>query len=1043
MLFYPGKIKKILASALLLLSFLPGITVSGLNPSAALAADGPDLVIDSITLSPSEPAIDDMVTITVAVRNQGTTTAGVNYLICYADSTILSTVSINPLNAGLTATASFSWKAEPGAHTIKAIADSSNMIAESSETNNIKTYAITTRAADLVVQSITWAPTNPSRGDPVTFSVVIKNQGNAISRIANIDLYIDGNSRSAQDIQSINPGSTITKTYSWFAAVGQHPVKAVVDEMNNVKESNELNNEYTTTFSTAAPDLIVEKIWWWPLNISKNDTVSLNATIKNQGSGNADACQMVYFLDNEMQSTLPVSSLAAGASVNISFSFKALSEKHEVKTVIDYFKNVAESDENNNEKTANLATLLPDLTIGDITWEPVNPAVGDEVVFTIKIKNLGGGKSEKSYAAAYIDGAFVDSTDVPEILSGKEEILYLYWTATGGTHVVSVAADPDNMVVEASDENNKLNVTLSVVPPDLYIHNINWSPINFTIDDTVTFSTNVTNKGGGRADDFYVTFYMDGVRISSVPVGQLLSGAWITAPCTWKAINGHHMFKAIVDEGKAITEEYEDNNENQISIAPNMPDLSVETITWLPAEIKAGIEVTYDIVIKNLGTLMADPTRVAYYVDGTPSGYSDIGQLDAGATAAVRFTWGAVAGLHTIEIVADSANKIFEIDEANNNKIISVPPPDLIVQGITWAPEGASVGDKITFSAVIKNQGGSLSQKAQATLYVDGSPVVTADLPEIDAAGSARSTFGWITTAGKHKIKVTADASNRVTESDETNNNRETDFSTLTPDLIIDRISWRMENPIADDKVDFSINIKNQGTGNAGTCRLKYAVDNIPPIWEDIASISAGSSAAFPFTLYLKAGTHTVNATIDAYYKIAELDEVNNTTVLSFNTVVPELTVKTITLTPVTSVSGDNVTISVKVENRGREKAVNPQLSFSVDGAIVSSADIKVIDVGAIVSQDFSWKAAAGQHELNFYIDKNNLISESDETNNSKSRSVTIENGAAPTKKAIKVSSPAENDKGFIESYWWMLLLAAALLGGGAFMAMLKSIKKG
>ena len=89
------------------------------------------------------------------------------------------------------------------------------------------------------------------------------------------------------------------------------------------------------------------------------------------------------------------------------------------------------------------------------------------------------------------------------------------------------------------------------------------------------------------------------------------------------------------------------------------------------------------------------------------------------------------------------------------------------------------------------------------------------------------------------------------------------------------------------------------------------------------------------------------------------------------------------------------------MENRGREKALNTKLSLSIDGSTAGSADIKEIDIGAMVSQDFSWKAVAGNHEISAYADAGNLIIESNETNNSKSRTISIEKPAAtaaPTK---------------------------------------------
>jgi subtilase family serine protease len=1042
--FYPDKIKKIISSIILLMALLSGITVSGLNSTAALAADGPDLIIQSIALSPAEPAVDDIVTITIAVKNQGTTAASLNYLVCYVDSAIVETVTVNSLEAGNTMTAAFSWKAEPGSHTIKAIADSSSMVNETNETNNTKTYTITTRTADLIVQSITWTPSNPSRGDAVTISIVIKNQGNAVSRLTNINLYIDGNSRGTQDIPAINPSGTVTNTYSWFAMVGQHPLKAVVDEMNNVKESNETNNERTVTFSTAAPDLIIEKIVWSPLNISKNDTVSVNATVKNQGSGTADSCQMAYYIDNELKSTLEVIALQAGASVNITFNWTALPDKHEIKAVIDYYKNVTEIDENNNEKTASLVTLIPDLTVTGITWSPTDAAVGDTVTFTVRIKNLGGGKSELVHSAIYIDGSYISSPDVPEILSGETASLTITWVATGGSHTVSLAVDYDNMLAESAEDNNKLSVAISIIPPDLFIPIVTWSPIKFAIDEIVTFSANISNRGGGRAENFYVTFYMDGDLINSVPVDRINSGASANKTCTWQAKNGHHTLKVVVDENKAIVEANEDNNQIQVNVAPNMPDLSVETISWSPANIKAGTDITYSIVVKNLGTLYAEPSRVSFYVDGVVSGYGDIRELDAGASVTVPFVWSALNGYHTIKIVADSLDKIFELTETNNTKTISVPPPDLIVQSLTWSPLTPSIGENVTFTAIIKNQGDSTSQTGQVTLYIDGFAAVTEEMPEIDASGSAKCVLKWTATSGNHKLKITADATNRVTESDETNNDKTADLTTLTPDLVIQNIAWLMENPLADDKVLFTIIIKNQGAGTAGACKLVYILDKNPDVWENIASLPADSSAVFTFSAYLKAGAHSINATIDCYKKVEELDETNNNKVLSFNTMAPDLAIKTITITPAMPVPGDNVTITVKVENRGRDKALNSKTSLSVDGTTLSSAEIKTIEMGAIVSQDFSWKAVAGQHEIVAYADMENLIKESDETNNSRSRMVTIEKSTATTvaPKTTKISTTTTANSGFIANSWWVLLLAAALLGGGAFAAMLLSIKK-
>ena len=48
---------------------------------------------------------------------------------------------------------------------------------------------------------------------------------------------------------------------------------------------------------------------------------------------------------------------------------------------------------------------------------------------------------------------------------------------------------------------------------------------------------------------------------------------------------------------------------------------------------------------------------------------------------------------------------------------------------------------------------------------------------------------------------------------------------------------------------------------------------------------------------------------------IDELDEDNNTTTLDFNTIAPDLNVKSIALSPADAIPGDTITITVKAEN--------------------------------------------------------------------------------------------------------------------------------
>jgi subtilase family serine protease len=506
--------------------------------------------------------------------------------------------------------------------------------------------------------------------------------------------------------------------------------------------------------------------------------------------------------------------------------------------------------------------------------------------------------------------------------------------------------------------------------------------------------------------------------------------------------NGRHIFKAYANYNKTISESDENNNESSITITPNMPDFAITNITWSPPDMPAGSEVTFDINIENQGSLSAGPSRMVYYVDGANVGYKDIGQLDAGATTTEHFLWVALEGQHSIKIVADSNNQISEYDENNNTRVVNLPPPDLVVQDITYSPPDAKIGDSVIITATIRNQGSSQTQNSQVACNIDGLPLASRDLPEINAGDIATRTFNWVAEAGIHSIKITTDTDNLVIESDETNNDKEMKFATLTPDLVIKNIGWLIEDPMTNDDVYFTITIKNQGTGIAGSSQLKYSVDKNSAVFGDITQIPAGDIAEYKFNSILEGGPHTANVTIDANNKVTELDENNNNKVLSFTTIAPDLIVRAITYTPLVANVGDNVTITVKVENRGRDKALNPRLALSIDGSPLGSIDIPKIDTGAIATADFPWKAMTGPHEISAFIDANQTVLESNETNNIKSRTITIEKPETPATKTVKLPTTSSSDKGFLGSWWWMFLIVAALLGGMAFVSAVKNLRR-
>lgn len=114
---------------------------------------------------------------------------------------------------------------------------------------------------------------------------------------------------------------------------------------------------------------------------------------------------------------------------------------------------------------------------------------------------------------------------------------------------------------------------------------------------------------------------------------------------------------------------------------------------------------------------------------------------------------------------------------------------DLTITSLTLSPENPKLGDKVTFSYKIENQGTRKARTSKIALFIDGKKVCEDDVNRLDSADYSRGAFStegpkwlgplskffsseykWKVTAGEHEIRVVADYDEDVDESNEGNN---------------------------------------------------------------------------------------------------------------------------------------------------------------------------------------------------------------------------------------------------------------------------------
>jgi internalin A len=125
-----------------------------------------------------------------------------------------------------------------------------------------------TTKPDLVVTDISWTPESPVEGDAMTFTATIQNIGDAATPAdTEISLRFITDPDSSPGFQhgdaSLNallaPGESATVSASssweegtWILSDGEHAVKAIVDYLDMIAESDEANNERSETITVGA-----------------------------------------------------------------------------------------------------------------------------------------------------------------------------------------------------------------------------------------------------------------------------------------------------------------------------------------------------------------------------------------------------------------------------------------------------------------------------------------------------------------------------------------------------------------------------------------------------------------------------------------------------------------------------------------------------------------------------------------------------------------------------------------------------------------------
>lgn len=432
----------------------------------------------------------------------------------------------------------------------------------------------------------------------------------------------------------------------------------------------------------AQPDLVVDSITYSPATPTVGSTVSFTVVVRNQGNAPAGAFTVRLQGAGPSQDRT-VSSLAAGATTNLSFSLPLSTSPETFTATADVLGQVAESNEGNNTRQVTVTGVLP-TPQGRLATDKGTYVQGETVRITFQ--NTGSVGIELPNAAPWViknaSGRVVFSPVAAQVIITVAPGETRTWTWDGRDNSGNLVP-PGTYTVELRTNNaGTFTATFAIQAPalpDLVVDSITYSPSAPTIGTTLNFTVVVRNAGNAAAGQFTV-------RLQGPPgsqdrtVASLAAGASTSLSFSLALTTSPATFTATADVLGQVTESNEGNNTRQITVTavqPTLPDLVVESVTYTPTNPTVGTTLAFTITVKNQGGASSG----LFYVklEGLAGAqYASISSLPAGSRATVALQLPLSAATETFTITADATNRVAESDETNNTyqvTVIAAQPP--------------------------------------------------------------------------------------------------------------------------------------------------------------------------------------------------------------------------------------------------------------------------------------------------------------------------------------------------------------------------------
>ncbi|TDW95232.1 F5/8 type C domain-containing protein [Kribbella pratensis] len=222
------------------------------------------------------------------------------------------------------------------------------------------------------------------------------------------------------------------------------------------------------------------------------------------------------------------------------------------------------------------------------------------------------------------------------------------------------------------------------------------------------------------------------------------------------------------------------------------------------------------------------------------------------------------------------------------------------------------------------------------------------------------------------------------------------------PDLVVTNVDWSPVNPSESTPITLSATVKNNGSAAAPASSLNFLLGGSVAGTASVQALAAGASTTVTANAGTRAqGNYTVAAVADPANAVVEQSDTNNTLQAASQLTIaqapgPDLQVIGITTNPANPAPGTQVSFTVAVNNRGTSASVASTTKLVV-GTTTLNGSTAPIAAGATANVAISgtWTATNGGATVTATADAGNTVDETNETNNTFTKSIVVGRGAA------------------------------------------------